>query len=168
MGPFRSALPAAAPSRSAIAIGIDAGLAVVVAIVTDFAIAVAAEPGSRPVDAFAYVLGAAMAGPVLGRRRWPLGALLATAVTLLVYYSVGHPGFSPAIPLAVALYSATAAGRLRWSLSVSGAFVLTGTLVLAFHREEPPLTVFTGMVQVAALLAAVSLLAEVAARRWPS
>ena len=45
MGTFRSAaLPASARSRLAIAMGIDAGLAVVVAIVTDFAIAVAAVP----------------------------------------------------------------------------------------------------------------------------
>lgn len=165
MSAFRSARAVWAGSPRTRALGIDLGLAVAVAIVVDVTIAVATEPGSRPPDALAYALGAAMGAPVLGRRRWPLGALAATAVLLLAYYSLNYPGLPPAIPLAVVLYSAAAAGRLRWTLAVAGFFVLAGLVALGVHRREPPPLVFISMVQVAMPLAALALLGEVVRSR---
>jgi signal transduction histidine kinase len=143
------------------ALGFDVCLAVVVVVVVDVAITVAAGPGSRPVDALAYILGALMGVPVLGRRRWPLGALLATGAVLLAYYEIGYQDLSPAIPLAVVLYSAASSGRLWWSMSVAGFFVLVGTGVLVVHHREPPLAIFTDRVQIAGLVAVVILLGEV-------
>lgn len=143
------------------ALGVDLALALAVAAVVDVAITVAVEgPGSRPVDAVAYTLGALMGAPVLVRRRWPLVALLATGIVLSVYYTAGYPGLSPAIPLAVVLYSAAVAGRLWWAVSVGGFFVVIGTGMLAADHHDSPLLVFTNRVQVAALVGVVILLGQ--------
>src|SRR5919205_229477 len=90
------------------------------------AVHIADEPLSRPVDGWAYLLGAILALPLLVRRRWPLGALLATAILLLGYYSSGYPGMSPAIPLAFVLYFAADAGYRWWALGVLAFFSTTG------------------------------------------
>jgi hypothetical protein len=62
--------------------------------------------------------------------------LVATAVTLVVYYSLDYPGLSPAIPLAVALYSATVLGWVWASVGVSTFFVVAGVLVLGLHQHH--------------------------------
>jgi len=99
------------------------GLAVAVAVT--IAINVAHEPGARPPDALGVTIGALL----LVRRRWPLGVLVASVLTLqLYYYPANYPGIQPAVPLAVALYTAAAAGYLRWSLGVA-AWYLGGELV---------------------------------------
>jgi hypothetical protein len=111
------------------ALVVDAGLATIVAVVVAIAIRVASEPGSRPADAFAYLLALVMGAVLLGRRRWPFAVLIVTVLTLLVYYSFRYPGVSPALPLAVALYTASAAGRFRSSLLVAAFFVSAGARV---------------------------------------
>jgi class 3 adenylate cyclase len=97
---------------------LDVGLALVVAIAVMIAIGVAPEPGRRP-DTLAYVLGLTIAALVLARRRWPVAVLVASAATLQVYYLLGFAGIRPAVPLAVALATAWAAGHPRWSLLVA-------------------------------------------------
>lgn len=165
MGPV-----SAAPSRWLASVripgwSVDAVLAVAVAVLVDGAVAVATEPASRPPDAVAYLLGAAMGTPVLARRRWPLIALLATTVLLLVYYAARFPGLSPALPLAVVLYSAAAGGRLRWAVAVAAFFVVAGMYVLAVRHHQRPLAVATDMIQIGALLGVVTLLGEVVRSR---
>src|ERR671917_2608956 len=98
---------------------IDAGLAVGVAVAVAIAISVTYERGSQPPDALAYALGVTIGALVLARRRWPLGVLAASVVTLQVYYLANYPGMLAAVPLAVALYTAAAAGYLRWSLVIA-------------------------------------------------
>ena len=98
---------------------IDAGLAVVVAVAVTIAISVTYERGAQPPDALAYALGVSIGALVLARRRWPLGVLVASVVTLQVYYFANYPGIQPAVALAVALYTAAAAGYLRWSLVIA-------------------------------------------------
>ena len=63
-------------SRSAPALLLDAGLAVLVAAANTVAISVAGEPESRPPDALAYGLGVVIGALLLGRRRWPLAILV--------------------------------------------------------------------------------------------
>ncbi len=92
----------------------DAALAVAVAVVNLVAISVATEPGSRPLNWLAYALATSYGVLLLARRRWPLGVLLASTAALLCYYTLNYPGVSPAFPPAVALYTAAAAGCLRW------------------------------------------------------
>jgi hypothetical protein len=118
---------------------IDAGLAVAVAVAVTIAIGVSGyvEPDTRPPDAFAYTLGATIGALVLARRRWPLGVLIASVVTLQVYHFAAYPGISAAVPLAVALYTAAAAGHLRWSLGVAAVY-LSGMLIYAVLGTPGP------------------------------
>lgn len=139
---------------------VDAGLALLTAVGIVVAIRLAREPGARPPDALAYALGLAVASLVLLRRRWPLGVLLASTVTLQTYYVLDYPGISPAVPLAVALATATAAGHLRWSLLVSGWYVFSPLVFRTLVRPEPVLVVLGDAVPIAVLLGAVVLLGE--------
>jgi hypothetical protein len=108
-------------------------VAVTIAIgVSDYA-----EPGTRPPDAFAYALGATIGVLLLGRRHWPLGVLIASVVTLQVYHVAGYPGISAAVPLAVALYTAAAAGRLLWSVGIAAVY-LSGMLLYALLGSSGP------------------------------
>ncbi len=77
------------------------------------------ETGAQAPDTLAYALGVTIGALVLGRRRWPLGVLVASVVTLQVYYLANYPGIQPAVALAVSLYTAAAAGYLRWALVIA-------------------------------------------------
>ena len=98
---------------------IDAGLALAVAVVITISIRVSPQPGDSP-DVLAYALGLTIAALALVRRRWP-AVLVASAAILHVYYLLDYPGIRPAVPLAVALATAQAAGQ-RWSLLVVAWF----------------------------------------------
>jgi signal transduction histidine kinase len=138
----------------------DAGLATVVAVVVAIAIRVASEPDSRPPDPFAYLLAVIIGAVLLARHQWPFAVLIVTVLTLLVYYSFRYPGVSPALPLAAALYTASAAGRFRWSLLVAAFFVCAGLFVRGFREQAPLFPLMISTVQDAALLGATVLLGE--------
>lgn len=82
----------------------DAGVAGVVLIAAQIAIAAGHEQGSTPRDWFAYLLGLTMAAPVLLRRWHPVAGLGIVTVALMLFYVLGYPGFPPAVVLAVPLY----------------------------------------------------------------
>jgi signal transduction histidine kinase len=86
--------------------------------------------------------------------------LLASTLALLAYYTLNYPGVPPALPLAVALYSAALAGHLRWGLLVTGFFMAAGFVVVWFKEGEPLLTVLFSFMQQAGLLVALLLLGE--------
>jgi class 3 adenylate cyclase len=137
---------------------IDAGLAAAVAVAV--AIGVSTRPGARSVDVFAYVLGLMIAALVLVRRRWPVAVLVASAAILHVYYLLDYPGILPAVPLAVALAGAWAAGHVRWSLLVAAWFVGGPFLFRTLAEPEPLARVLNDSVADAALFGAVLLLGE--------
>jgi signal transduction histidine kinase len=149
---------------------VDALLAVAVAAVTAAAVQVAVEPHSSAPDAFAYLLAVAFGAVLLVRRRWPLGVFAVSNVLLFVYYTMGYPGMTPAIPLGVALYTAAVAGHLRWCLASTAFYMTAGAVVLGVRKEIPPLEVLTSFVPQASLMVALSLLGEaVRSRRgWQS
>jgi hypothetical protein len=101
---------------------LDVGLALVVAVAVSIGIGLSPESGRRP-DALAYALGLTIAALVLVRVRWPVAVLVASAVALQGYYLLDYEGIRPAVPLAVALATAWAAGHPRWSLGVGGCLV---------------------------------------------
>jgi class 3 adenylate cyclase len=141
---------------------VDAALAVALAVALTIGIRVAPGPGARP-DAFAYAYGLTIAALTLARRRWPLAVLLASVVTLQVYYLSDYTSIYPAVPLSVALATAWAAGHRRWSLLVAAWYVL-GPLAYAVFRlsapTEPPPAVLGEAVTNAAMFAAVLVLGE--------
>jgi class 3 adenylate cyclase len=143
---------------------LDAGLAVVVAVVVTIAIGVSPPPGRRP-DPLAYVLGLTIAALVLARRRWPVAVLVASAATLQVYYLLDYAGIRPAVPLAVALATAWAAGHPRWSLLVAGWFAGAPLLFRTLVDPEPLGRVLNDSVPDVVLFAAVLLLGEAVRNR---
>src|ERR671917_121116 len=139
---------------------IDAGLAVVVGVAVTIAISVTYERGSQPPDALAYALGVTIGAFVLGRRRWPVGVLVASVVTLQVYYFANHPGIQPAVALAVALYTAAAAGYLRWSLVIAAWYWVPPLLFAVRGDLGPVVPALDGLVRDGAILLAVLLFGD--------
>jgi class 3 adenylate cyclase len=137
---------------------VDAGWAVAVGVAVTIAIRVAREPGARPPDLLAYALGWTIAALLLARRRWPLAVLAASFAALQLYYVLDYPGISAAVPLAVALYTAGAAGHLRWALVIAGWFVAGPILFRIFVDPEPPLPVLGDVVRNVSLWLATLLL----------
>lgn len=143
---------------------INVGLAVAVAVANTGAISVSGDagPDTRTPDLLAYALGVTIGALLLARRRWPVGVLVASVVTLQVYYyPLNYPGISPAVPLAVALYTAAASGHLRWSLGVS-AWYLAAELVFgaALGSPRPLAPALNDILGDGSLLAAVLLFGE--------
>jgi len=138
---------------------VDAGLAVATALAVAVAIRASPEP-SGPPEGLAYLVGLTIAALVLARRRWPLAVLLVSAATLQLYYVLDFPGIFPAVPLAVALFTAWAAGHRGWSLAVTGWFVAAPVAFRTLVAQEPLLPVLSDAMRDAALFAAVLLLGE--------
>jgi hypothetical protein len=118
------------------------------------------EPDTRPPDALAYALAATIGALLLVRRRWPMGVLITSVVTLQAYHFAGFPGISAAVPLAVALYTAAAASYLRWSLGIAGLYLVGLLLYAVLWFAGPPGPILNEMVRDGALLAAVLLFGD--------
>ncbi|HEV3497606.1 MAG TPA: adenylate/guanylate cyclase domain-containing protein, partial [Actinomycetes bacterium] len=144
---------------------VDAGWAVAVAAAVTLAIRGAREPDARPPDLLAYALGWAIGALLLARRRWPLGVLVLSFVTLQAYYVLDYPGISAAVPLAVALYTAGAAGHLGWGLLIAGWFVAGPILFRIAIDPEPVVAVLGEVVRDASLWLATLLLGALARER---
>jgi class 3 adenylate cyclase len=139
---------------------VDAGLALAVAAAITIAIRVSPDLSAARRGAIAYVLGLMIAALVLARRCWPLAVLLVSAAIMQVYYLLHYPGIFPAVPLAVALATAWAAGHRRWSLLVAAWFVVVQVAYRTLVPKEPVLPVLGDAVRDTALFAAVLLLGE--------
>ena len=125
----------------------------------------ASEPGSRPVDARAYLLCVLMTLPILWHRRTPITVLLLCSLGLFGYYSANFPGISPIGVLAVPLYSTVMAGHLRWAAGIIGGFFAIGFFVVVGRKGMSFLEGVSTFVTHWALAGAVILLAEVVRSR---
>jgi signal transduction histidine kinase len=142
-------------------LAVDAALVVVVAVANGFAIAAEQETEAKDPDALAYALGVAIAVPLLGRRRWPLPVLLVSAGTLMAYHALDYPAIGLAVPLAVALFTAAAAGHLLVAALLALGLELLAIGARALEEGESLVSVIgTGTVGDVALVATVLLLAE--------
>jgi hypothetical protein len=133
---------------------------VAVAVAVAMGVSDYSEPDTRPPDSLAYALGATIGALLLVRRRWPMGVLIASVITLQVYHFAGYPGISAAVPLAVALYTAAAAGYLRWSLGIAGLYLAGLLLYAVLWFPGPPGPILNELVRDGALLAAVLLFGD--------
>ena len=90
------------------------------------------------------------------------GGAGASFAILQVYYVLNYPGMSAALPLAVAvaLYTAGAAGYLRWALLVAAWFVAGPIVFRLFVDPEPVLPVLAELLRDAALWLAILLLGD--------
>jgi signal transduction histidine kinase len=142
-------------------VAVDVALVVVVAVANGFAIAAEQEQDAKEPDALAYAIGVAIALPLLARRRWPLPVLLVSAGALMTYYALDYPSVGLAVPLAVALFTAAAAGHLLATAIVAIGLELIGIGVRALEEGESLVSVVgSGTVGDIALVAAILLLAE--------
>ncbi|SDS95319.1 sensor histidine kinase [Microlunatus soli] len=139
---------------------VDGAVACAVLVVAEIAIATGHETGAIQRSWLAYLLGVAMAAPVLLRRRHPLLEVYAVGVALLIFYSIGFPGFPPAVVLAVPLFDAARGGRPWHALPVPVLLMAAG-MVVAIGNGMRPLVVVDqflpqfGLVAVALLLGAL-------------
>jgi class 3 adenylate cyclase len=142
---------------------VDVGLALALAVAVCAAIDVADGPGTGGRTPGAYTLGLTVAALVLLRRRWPLPVLLASAAAIQLYTLTNYPGIFPAVPLSVAVATAWVAGYRRWTLAIVIWFVLA-PLAYLLHQwsegDEPLAPLLSGIMQSAAMFAAVLLFAE--------
>ncbi len=78
-----------------------------------------------------------MALPVLARRRYPFGALLACSALLLIYYTAGiRRNISPAPLLSLPLYDAAVAGFLAAAIVIPTVYMLIGLIVVELATRE--------------------------------
>jgi signal transduction histidine kinase len=140
----------------------DIAVAAAVAAAMTLTIAVAEEDdATRDPDALAYLLGAAVAALLLLRRRQPVLVLVASAGLLFIYYGLGYPAFSPAVPLATAAYFAALAGHVRAAAAVVGGVLLVGAVWQTVGEDESPFSILgTQTLTEGAFMAAVLMLAE--------
>jgi Stage II sporulation protein E (SpoIIE) len=137
---------------------IDAALAVLVAIATSIAIAVAPHFTGRRPDALAYGLAGMIGALLLVRRRFPALVLLATILVMQIYYSLGYPGFFPGIPIAAALFTAAVTGHMRVAVIVVAFCVITPIIWRSFVEPDPFLQVANSALRDGGFLVAVILL----------
>jgi signal transduction histidine kinase len=126
----------------------------------------ATGPGQHPLDAVVYGWGVVVGLPVLARRRWPRGVLVACAVLLLLFYSLDQRDISPAPLLCLPLYDAAAAGYVVLSVIIP-VFYLTFGLVLVGATTHESLAALASefLPSIAVLLLAILLGDTVRSRR---
>ena len=140
---------------------VDAALAAVVAVAIGFAIGAEQEAGSKHPDALAYLLGVAIAVPLLVRRRWPLGVLIVSTVVVMTYHAFDYPAIGIALPLAAAFFTAAAAGYLWPAAIVALGLHMFAVGFRALEEGESLVSVIgSGTIEDLVLVAAVLLLAE--------
>ena len=109
---------------------VDVFLTAVVIGCVELFVATATGPGQAPLNAQAYFFGAVISLPVLLRRRWPLGVLIACAILLLIYYTTDRRNITPVPLLALPVYDAATAGYLFWAIAVPAVFMIIGLFVV--------------------------------------
>jgi membrane-associated protein len=130
-------------------------------------IATATEAGSRPPDPVGYAIGIAGVVALLGRRRWPVGVLVAVTMACAGYHLLDYPGGPPLLAVVAAIYGAAAAGHLQPALVTGGLVTGAGVTYRWLVEGDQVATVDT--VLAATLLVVVALLGDaVRARRMAS
>lgn len=129
------------------------------------AVAVAADRPAPGGAALAVVAGAVLGGLVLGARRWPLPALLATAVVILGYYALDLPPVGVAAPAAAVLYRVSERGRVVPAAVVAGSLLAVSVVARLAEGDDIAVVVGTELGSEAALLLAVIALGDAVRNR---
>jgi signal transduction histidine kinase len=115
---------------------VDVGAALAVLAAVEITVATGTGPGARPLNAAAYLAGAALVVPVLFRRKWPLQVLVACSVLLLLYYWFDRRDISPAPLLCLPLYDAAVAGYLAVAVVIPVFFMSAGLFVVGASTHQ--------------------------------
>ena len=133
------------------------------ALTAAVAIAISAAPEQNgPPAAAAYALAPIVGVLALFRNRWPLGMLVASAVSLQVYNLFDNPGIFAAVPLSATLATAWAAGRRGWTLVIALWFSVSPLVFLLVVplSEETSTRLLSSAISDISLMAALLLLGE--------
>jgi signal transduction histidine kinase len=145
---------------------IDVGITAGVIAAVELNVAVAIGGGQAPLDTLAYVFGAAVAVPVLARRRWPFQVLIACSLMLLIFYSVHRSNVSPVPLLAVPLYDAAVAGYLAWAIVIPTIYMAIGLVLVQVSLHQGYISLVSDFLpSVALLVLAIALGETVRSRR---
>jgi signal transduction histidine kinase len=132
----------------------------------DLNVAVATGAGQAPLDLLSYILGVVLTLPILWRRRWPFGVLLACSALLFAYYSLHRRNISPVPLLAFPLYDAATAGYLAWAIAIPAGYMAIGLVLVYVTTKQGIATIAYNFLPSIALLAvAVALGDTVKSRR---
>ena len=166
VGPLNGA--ATRPRQLLQALGIrwiDAGAATLVALLVELNVVVGGGPGAAPLNAVAYVFGAALALPILVRHRWPLGSLIGCAVLLMLYYSLDRRNISPAPLLSLPLYDAAVAGYLAVAIAIPAFYMTVGLFVVDVSTHQSLVSLAAEFLPSIAVLVLAIMLGEVVRSR---
>jgi signal transduction histidine kinase len=126
----------------------------------------ATGPSQHPLGTLTYTFGTVMSLPVLFRRRWPRGALIACSVGLFAFYSLARRDISPVPLLCLPLYDATAAGFLALAIIIPAFYMVVGLFVVGASTRQSMLVLASEFLpSVVVLLLAVLLGDTVRSRR---
>ncbi|UED87757.1 sensor histidine kinase [Streptomyces profundus] len=159
--PYRRNRPWAAPPPWGADLLWGVGVAAVVSLV------ISAEQGGRQqADATAYVWAVGLGALMLARRSHPRVVLAATSLGMCAYYAAGYPAIGLAVPLAGALFSATAVGRLGAALVTGVAMSAISLFFRLLEGQDPSFVVGYDLVgHVALMVAAIACGDSVHSRR---
>lgn len=129
-----------------------------------------AEPGERPLTDVAnlgLVLLVVTGLALVGRRRWPVAVFLTTALASIVYFTFGFPDGPGWLALFVALYTMTARGDGRRSVTIAGVgiAVLAIAWLIAARDIEPPAAIGWVFFRIGAAVMSAALGESVRTRR---
>jgi signal transduction histidine kinase len=132
-------------------------IAAAVGVAVQLALQASTEPGSRPLDVFAYGLGVLMAAPFLVVRRRPVAVTYLASAVLLAYFWANYPGFPPTLVLLPAVYFAAEHRRLALVLPAPVLFLGAATMV-SVRKGQSALTLLDILLPHLALVAVAGLL----------
>jgi signal transduction histidine kinase len=144
---------------------IDVGAAALVAVLVELNVVVGGGPGAAPLNAVAYVFGGVLAVPILFRRRWPLGSLIACSVLLFLYYILDRRNISPAPLLCLPLYDAAVAGYLAAAIAIPAFYMSVGLFVVDASTHQGLVALAAEFLPSIAVLVLAIMLGEVVRSR---
>ena len=109
---------------------IDVAATLVVIGLIEIEVVTGYGPGASRLDWQAYLLGAVLALPIVLRRKWPLGVLIACSVLLFFYYTFDRRNISPAPLLVLPTYDAALAGFMVAAIAIPAVYMLVGLFVV--------------------------------------
>jgi signal transduction histidine kinase len=140
---------------------LDVGIVTLVIAAIELDVAVGGGSGAAPLNAQAYLLGAAIALPLLFRRRWPLRVLQVCFVALMLYYSVDRRNISPAPLLGVPVYDVALAGYLAWAIAIPTIVMVAGLIAVGTTGTESAVVLASNFLPSIVLFVLAVMLGEV-------
>jgi signal transduction histidine kinase len=144
---------------------LDVGILLVVIALLETSITVGGGYGASKLDLQAYLLGAAIALPLLFRHRWPLRVLQICFVAIMLYYSLDRRNISPAPLLGIPVYDVALAGDLAWAITLPAIVMAAGLLFVGLSGQESAVTLASDFYPSIVLFVMAVLLGEVVRAR---